>query len=696
MSVQDFREENAIGKAYDGRLVRRLLTYTKPYWAAILAAALLIGFVTSADLAPPYLSAIAIDNYIGGLTLPMASFSPKAAPAGAVLYDGRAYVRIANLHGTWHGPLFAIAQAPNGKEYLVQGIVQGKTLHWRHGVPSLDGARLAARPLSSAAIGRFRQQDVHGLLMLGLLYSIVVLVAFAANYVQTYILQWAGQMIVFDIRKQLFSHIEAMHLQYFDRNPIGRLVTRCTNDTEALNEVYTSVIVNVFKDLFLLVGAMAIMWEMNHFLALVGYAIIPLLVVSTIIYTRYARDAYRTVRIYLARLNAFLSENFSGMRVVQAMRQELRQQRRFDQDNTGYLKAGIRELTIFAVFRPTMNFFYNLTAAALIWWGGGSVLEHIVAFGVLYAFIGYAQQFYQPINDMADKYQIMQAAMAASERIFQVLDTPRQVLDTAAALPPPAPLKGEIRFEHAWFAYDGEEWVLRDVDFTVHPGQSVAFVGATGAGKSSIVNLIGRFYDVQRGRVLIDGKDVRELPQKRLRQSIGMVLQDVFLFAGNVRDNIRLGDDIPAGLVEQAAAHVHADSFINRLPGRYDEEVLERGSTFSAGQRQLIAFARVLAHDPDVLVLDEATASIDTETEALIQSALARVSEGRTTLIVAHRLSTIRQCDQIFVLSHGRIVERGTHDELLARRGLYWDLYRLQYRGGADDAALHSDGEASD
>ena len=695
MSVQDFREENAIGKAYDGRLVRRLLRYTRPYWAAIVVSALLIGFVTSADLAPPYLSAVAIDNYIGGLSAPMAAFSPQAAPQGAVLYDGRAYVRLTSLHQAYHGTLYNIDKAPNGTEYLVQGIVQGKTPTWSHGHWTLGGRTLSATPLSSAALGRFRQQDVHGLLMLGLIYALVVIVAFAANYLQTYILQWAGQMIVFDIRKQLFSHIEGMHLQYFDRNPIGRLVTRCTNDTEALNEVYTSVIVNIFKDLFLLVGAMVIMWEMNHFLALIGYAIIPLLIVATIIYTNYARDAYRTVRIYLARLNAFLSENFSGMRVVQAMRQELRQRRRFDEDNTGYLRAGIRELTIFAVFRPTMNFFYNLTAAALIWWGGGTVLEHIVAFGVLYAFIGYAQQFYQPINDMADKYQIMQAAMAASERIFQVLDTPQEVLDEKEPLALERPLKGEIRFEHVWFAYSGEEWVLRDVDFTVEPGQSVAFVGATGAGKSSIVNLIGRFYDVQRGRVLVDGRNVREVGQKELRRTIGMVLQDVFLFAGNVRDNIRLGDDIPADMVEQAAKHVHADTFIERLPGRYDEEVLERGSTFSAGQRQLIAFARVLAHDPEVLVLDEATASIDTETEALIQSALERVSEGRTTLIVAHRLSTIRHCDQIFVLNHGRIVERGTHEELLARRGLYWDLYRLQYRGGPEDGQL-ADGAASD
>ncbi len=694
MSVQDFREENAIGKAYDGRLVRRLLGYAKPYWAAILLSALLIGFVTSADLAPPYLSAIAIDSYIGGLTQPMASFSPQGAPQGAVLYGGRAYVRVGNLKGRRHGPLSEIAKAPDGHYYLIQGIVQGKNLRWRDGVPTLGGRELSALPLSQAALGRFRQQDVHGLELLGLIYGLVVLVAFAANYIQTYILQWAGQMIIFDIRKQLFSHIESMHLQYFDRNPIGRLVTRVTNDTEALNEVYTSVIVNIFKDLFLLVGAMVIMWQMNHFLALVGYSIIPLLIVSTMIYTSYARNAYRTVRIYLARLNAFLAENFAGMRVVQAMRQELGQQRRFDQDNSGYLRAGIRELTIFAVFRPTMNFFYNLTAAALIWWGGGTVLEHIVAFGVLYAFIGYAQQFYQPINDMADKYQIMQAAMAASERIFQVLDTPRGVVDAESPAELPQPLKGEIRFEHVWFAYDGEEWVLRDVDFTVQPGQSVAFVGATGAGKSSIVNLIGRYYDVQRGAVLIDGRNVKDLPQRRLRRAIGMVLQDVFLFAGNVRDNIRLGDDLPPALIEQASAHVHADTFIDRLPGRYDEQVLERGSTFSAGQRQLIAFARVLAHDPEVLVLDEATASIDTETETLIQSALERVSEGRTTLIVAHRLSTIRHSDQIFVLNRGRIVERGTHEELLARRGLYWDLYRLQYRGG-EEIRL-GDGAASD
>ncbi|MDA8344581.1 MAG: ABC transporter ATP-binding protein [Thermaerobacter sp.] len=675
---EDFREEDSIGKAYNGRLVSRLLHFAKPYWAPILAAAALIALVTGADLAPPYLSALAIDNDISAMSQPLAVYPVADAFPGGIIYNGEDYLPQHDVKG--HPAQWAQLVTSHGRTYLVTGITPGKVIKIVSGEAETGGRTLPAQPLSASAANAFRAPFIHGLVLLGLIYALVVLVAFIANYVQTYILQWAGQRIIYDLRKKIFTHIEHMHLGYFDKNPIGRLVTRVTNDSEALNEMYTSVLVNIFKDIFMLVGAIVIMFTLNHFLAYVSYAIIPLLIVTTAGYTRYARDAYRTVRVRLARLNAFLSENFSGMRIVQVMRQEMRQQRRFDVDNRGYLKAGIRELTIFAVFRPTMNFMYNVTVAALLWWGGGSVLSNIVTFGVLYAFIGYAQQFFQPIQDIADKYQIMQSAMAASERIFQVIDTPAEVLDTALPAVLPDAVTGEIRFEHVWFAYEGDNWVLKDVDFTVAPGQSVAFVGATGAGKSSIVNLLGRFYDVQRGRVLLDGQDVSAVEQQNLRRKIGVVQQDVFLFAGNIRDNIKLGDPIPDEVVEAAARHVHAADFIERLPGKYDEPVQERGSTFSAGQRQLVAFARVLAHDPAILVLDEATASIDTETEGLIQQALERVSHGRTTLIVAHRLSTIRNCDQILVMNHGRIVERGTHEELLHRRGLYWDLYRLQYR----------------
>lgn len=683
--MSDYREEETFGKAYDSRLTRRLLRFAKPYWRLILLSALLIGFVTSADLAPPYLSQIAIDNYIGGISTPMATFTPGSAPHGAVVYDGVAYVRTTSLA---HPPTSGLSEivASHGREYLVSGLTATSHVIIQGGEGFVSGAQLPTVPLSAHAVLPFRQQDETGLLWLGIIYALVVIVAFASNYGQTLILQWCGQRIIFNIRSTVFQHVEGMHLQFFDRNPIGRLVTRVTNDTEALNEMYTSVLVNIFKDAFLLVGSIVIMFVINRTLAFVAYAIIPFLVLMTAAYSRFARDAYRTVRVRLARLNAFLSENFSGMRVVQVMRRVRRQNERFDAENQGYLKAGIRELTIFAVFRPSMTFMYNVTVAALLWWGGLDVLHGVVAFGVLYAFVGYAQQFFQPINDIADKYQIMQSAMAASERIFQVIDTPREVVDRENALSLTADVRGEVRFENVSFAYLPEEWVLRDVSFTIQPGQSVAFVGATGAGKSSIVNLIGRFYDIQKGRVLVDGRDVREYDQHDLRRTIGVVQQDVFLFSGNIRDNIRLGDEMPDSLVEAAARQVHADSFIERLPGGYDAPVQERGSTFSAGQRQLIAFARVLAHDPAVLVLDEATASIDTETEQHIQAALERVSRDRTTLIVAHRLSTIQHCDQIFVMHRGRIVEHGTHQELVARHGLYYDLYRLQYPDGGSGA----------
>lgn len=677
--MSDFRDEAALGRAYDPHLFRRLLGYAKPYWHLIALSALMIGLVTSADLAPPYLSQIAIDRYIGGLSTPMAAFAPKSAPPGAVLYDGVAYVRTTDLRTPPTHGLSEIVSA-NGRDYLVHGLAAHSAVTMRGGSAYAGHVRLPAQPLPPAAVSLFRRQDIRGLIWLGILYALVVLVAFASNYAQTYILQWCGQRIIFSIRSSVFRHIEGMHLQFFDRNPIGRLVTRTTNDTEALSEMYTSVIVNIFKDAFLLTGSVVIMFLMNRTLAFVAYAIIPFLAILTAAYSHYARDAYRTVRVRLARLNAFLSENFSGMRVVQVMRRVQKQNARFDSENTGYLRAGIRELTIFAVFRPSMTFMYNVTVAALLWWGGLDVLHGVVAFGVLYAFVGYAQQFFQPINDIADKYQIMQSAMAASERIFQVIDTPQEVTDVRDAAAVPPDLRGEVRFENVSFAYLPGEWVLRDISFTIEPGQSVAFVGATGAGKSSIVNLIGRFYDVQRGRVLIDGRDVREYDQHELRRMIGVVQQDVFLFSGNIRDNIRLGDPLPDALVETAARQVHADRFIERLPGGFDASVHERGATFSAGQRQLIAFARVLAHNPKVLVLDEATANIDTETEQDIQSALELVSRSRTTLVVAHRLSTIQHCDQIFVMHRGRIAEHGTHQDLLAARGLYYDLYRLQYR----------------
>jgi len=452
------------------------------------------------------------------------------------------------------------------------------------------------------------------------------------------------------------------------------------NDTEALNEMYSNMMVTLFKDVFILLGIVVIMFNKNVELALISLVCIPLVVITSQIYRYYARAAFRDTRVKLAKINATLAENIAGMRIIQIFRQEKRMHGEFDETNQAYFRASWRELTTFAIFRPSMEFFSALALAILIWYGSGKVLETTLQIGVLYMFITYIQQFFQPINDLSEKYNILQSAMASSERIFQLLDTHDTIPDPAApkALPQ---VKGRVEFKNVWFAYEGENWVLRDVSFTIEPGETVAFVGATGAGKSSILSLISRFYDIQKGEILIDGVNIKDVRQEDLRRFIGVVLQDVFLFTGTVRDNIRLANTaITNETIDQSIRYVNADSFIEKLPGKLNAEVLERGAGFSAGERQLLAFARALAFDPAILVLDEATSNIDTETESLIQDALVKLTHGRTTIVVAHRLSTIQHADKIIVLHKGRVREIGDHQALLAQGGMYYNLYQLQYK----------------
>ncbi|KHO62097.1 antibiotic ABC transporter ATP-binding protein [Thermoanaerobacter sp. YS13] len=525
-----------------------------------------------------------------------------------------------------------------------------------------------------------KSEAIDGVLHIGIIYLIIITTAFIINYGQVYLIQYTGQKIIFNLRQQIFEHIQSLSLSFFDKNPVGRLVTRVTNDTDTLNEMYTSVIVNLFNDVFMILGIIIAMLSLNVKLTLVSLSTVPLIIAGMYIYRKLASQAYRLVRVRLAKINAFLSEHISGMKIVQLFVTEHKKSKEFEKINKDYYDANMKQLTIFAIFRPSMDVIYSLTLALLIWYGGKDIISHKIEFGVLYAFVNYLQQLFQPIFDISEKYDILQSAMASAERIFILLDTKEQIKDPEKPIPL-EDIQGKIEFKNVWFSYNGKEWVLKDISFVVNPGETVAFVGATGAGKSSIISLLSRFYDIQKGEILIDGIDIKKVRQQDLRKHIGVVLQDVFLFTGDIKSNIRLNNkNITDNDIYMVAKYVNAHHFIKKLPEGYESKVTERGSTLSAGQRQLLAFARALAFNPKILVLDEATANIDTETEKLIQDALKKLTKGRTTLVIAHRLSTIQHADKIIVIHKGCIREMGTHNELLQKKGLYYNLYMLQYK----------------
>jgi len=691
------KDEDILGKAYDSRLMRRLLKYAKPYWAIFAAALAVLMVIAAADLVRPYVIKIAIDEHVTGYEHPMARFEPGQAPAGVreehkMRYAGSVFVRSEHLPVETRHEAHYQMLAVSGKYVIIDTVLPRE-----HGRAELlataDGAVLrvdsldyAAEIVDSAdAVRVFRERDIEAIGRLALLLLAVGMGAFALNYAQTVTLHYVGQRIVYNIRQEVFTHITHMDLAFFDHSPVGRLVTRVTNDTETLSEMYTSVLVNLFKDVFMLIGIIVVMFRLNTQLALISMATLPLIAVVTVVFRVKARDAYRRLRAALAKINAFMAESISGMRVVQIYNREKKKLDEFAEVNRDYYRAGIGEMMVYAIFRPIVELIGTVALSLLVWYGGRRVITGLMPFGLVYAFINYIGMFFGPINDLTEKYNILQAAMASSERMFQLLDTPITVCDPADPVEL-SQVRGEIEFRNVWFAYNSEDWVLRDVSFTIKPGEMVAFVGATGAGKTSIISLMNRFYDIQKGAILIDGIDIRRYRVSDLRRNIATVLQEVFLFTGDIKGNIRLNNtDISDEKIREVAHYVNADHFISRLPHGYDEAVTERGSTLSAGQRQLLAFARALAFDPAILVLDEATANIDTETELLIQDALPKLIEGRTTIVVAHRLSTIQHADKIIVLHKGRIREMGTHQELLAHKGIYYDLYRLQYK---DDSVL--------
>ena len=616
-------DDEILGKAYDGTLMRRLIGYLRPYSVAVSVAFVAITLGAAMALAQPYLMKLAIDQHI--------------------------------------------------------------------------------------ATG-----DSEGLSELAGLYVIVLVLAFAAEYTQTWTMQLTGQRIMFDMRMAIYGHLQRLDVRYYDRNPVGRLMTRVTSDVDVLNDLFTSGVVTIFGDVFTLLGIMGVMLWMNWRLALVAFAVLPLIAMVTQWFRRNVRESYRVVRGWIARINAFLQENITGMSTVQLFRREALNFAKFDEIDRRHRDANIESIFYYAVFYPAIEAISSLASALIIWYGGANVLGGTLTLGALAAFLQYSQRFFRPISDMSEKFNILQSAMASSERIFKLLDEP-VVIESPRQPIAPATFSGHIVFDHVWFAYntpaDGlsgrnsspgpgaqseePEWVLKDVSFEVHPGERVGIVGATGSGKTTIINLLLRFYDVQRGRITIDGVDIRQLDLEKARALFSLVLQDVHLFSGTIADNIRLGEaSISDSAVHDAARAVHADRFIDQLPLKYDALVAERGATLSVGQKQLLSFARALAFNPRVLILDEATSSVDTDTEILIRDALATLMAGRTTIAIAHRLSTIQDMDKILVLHKGVLRESGTHQELLAQHGIYFKLFELQYK--QEIPALSSEAPSSE
>ena len=509
-------------------------------------------------------------------------------------------------------------------------------------------------------------------------YAVVLALSFAFNIAQTWILQKTGQNIILQMRKDLYRHIKSLGSRYFDITPVGKLVTRVTNDVEALNEMYSGILVQLFRNIVKIVGLAGVMLVLDVRLAAISFVLMPLVIGLTVLCQKIARNIYRLYRTRLTDINTFLSEHLSGMKIIQIFGRQERKFEEFHDKNTKLYKAFYREMLMYAVFRPLIYILSILSLMIVLWFGSRNVFDEIISVGTLYIFSNYIRSFFDPIQELAEQFSTLQSSIASAEKIFTVMDEDEFIPEVENPKQPDK-ITGKIEFDHVWFAYDGENYVLKDVSFVINPGEKVAFVGATGAGKSSILNLIGRYYDIQKGHIYIDGIDIRQLSKKKLRSAIGQMQQDVFIFEGDVAYNIRLNDDaITDAQVKAAAEYVNASHFIEKLPQGYHEPVTERGATFSAGERQLLSFARTLAHNPSILVMDEATANIDTETEILIQEALEKLMDGRTTIMVAHRLSTIQHADCIMVMHKGRICERGTHRELLEQDGIYRKLYELQ------------------
>ncbi len=589
MSNNYHSDEEILGKAYDAKIMRRLLEYIKPYKKYVIFAILLNIIVAGLGPVRPYFTKIAVDNYI-------------------------------------------------------------------------------------------KNSDFNGLFFISALLFLSLILQAIIQYILTYYTQLLGQKTIFDLRMQVFKHIQKLALKFFDRTPIGRLVTRTTNDVSALNDLFSSGIVMAFSDVFIIVWIFVFMFFMDFSLSLVTLSVLPVLIYGTFLFRRKVRESYRDVRLHLARLNSYMQEHITGINIVQIFRKEKSEMKKFLNINSDYKNANVKSIFYYAIFYPGVELISSVAIGLIIWYGGGEIIQGSLTIGILFAFIQYTEMFFRPIRDLSEKYNIMQTAMASSERIFKLLDNKTFIQNPENPIPLKQ-VKGEIEFKNVWFAYNDEEYVLKNINFKINPGQTVAIVGHTGAGKTSLINILTRFYDIQKGSILIDNVDIRNIDKSELRKHISVVLQDVYLFSGTIASNISMNNsEINFDKIIEASKFVGLDKFIENMPEKYNEIVQERGSTLSVGQKQLISFARALAFDPQILILDEATSSVDTETEILIQRAIEKLLEARTAIVIAHRLSTIQNADKILVMHKGEIRESGTHQELLASKGIYYKLYQLQFK----------------
>lgn len=656
--------------------MKRLLSYLKPHKWVMTLATVLVLFIIAVELYRPIIIGNAIDQYINGYYHPYVEADVSASDA--VNWNGLVLSRDQAVSKADSASFYQIFLWKD-HYYMAENLTRAECTALQNADTSVlkNYVREGAQKLTSNDLKVLRQNDFKGILKAGILFLLLLFSGFFLNLADTWLLQKMGQQIVYKLREETFTHIHSLSLSFFNTTPVGKLVTRVSNDTEAVNELFSTILVKLFKNVVKIIGYAVVMLSINVKMAGISFLLLPLVAILTFIFRHLSRKAYQITRNKITELNTFLSEHISGMKLIQIFAREKEKYSEFEGKSMELYRANFREIMTFAIFRPSIYLVSVIAMILVIRTGSLSVLNGSLSLGTLFVFITYISSFFEPIQELSEQLGTLQSSIASAEKIFSVLDVKPEIVSPTD--PAPVNILGEIEFRHVWFAYEEENYILKDVSFVIHPGEKAAFVGATGAGKSTILNLIGRYFDIQKGQILIDGIDIHEIDLDVLRGAIGQVQQDVFIFTGDIKSNISLNNEaISPDDVRRAAEIVNAVPFIQKLPHGYDEPVTERGSTLSAGQRQLLSFARTLAYDPKILVLDEATANIDTETETLITQALARLMDGRTTIMVAHRLSTIQHADKIIVMHHGEIKESGTHQELLAKDGLYKKLYELQ------------------